>query len=83
MNEVYYPVVMMGFVLQNGSCSLGTACNMGHLDVVKALLEAGANIYQADKVSIRTPTVYDIIALHICLTKRHIQLGMVCEGYGG
>ena len=68
MNEVNYPVVMMGFVLQKGSCSLGTACNMGHLDVVKALLEAGANINQADKVSIHTctSTVYDIIACDNC-----------------
>ena len=64
--KVKYPLVMMGFVLQNGSCSLGAASNVGHLDVVKALMEAGANINQADKVSIHTPTVYDIIACDHC-----------------
>ena len=53
---------MMGFVLQNGASSLGTACNSGHLDVVKTLIEAGANINQAVKVSIYTATVYEIIA---------------------
>eukprot|EP00731_Ephydatia_muelleri_P034492 Em0062g15a len=43
------PLVMMTFVLQNGCSSLyGASCN-GHLDVVKTLLEAGANINQADK----------------------------------
>ena len=53
---------MMGFVLQNGASSLGTACNSGHLDVVKTLIEAGANINQAVKVSIYTATVNEIIA---------------------
>ena len=48
---------MMGFVLQKGSCSLGAACSMGHLDVVKALMEAGANINQADKVSLHRHTL--------------------------
>eukprot|EP00731_Ephydatia_muelleri_P032885 Em0024g429a len=33
----------------NGASSLGTACNSGHLDVVKTLIEAGANINQAVK----------------------------------
>ena len=58
---------MIGFVLQKGACSLGVASQKGHLNVVKALLEAGANINQADKVSIRTPTVYDIIACDHCI----------------
>ena len=61
---------MMGFVLQNGLCSLGAASSLGHLDVVKTLMEAGANINQADKVSIHvhTPAVYDIIACDHCIS---------------
>ena len=42
---------MMGFALQYGVSSLGAASNNGHLDVVKTLIEAGANIDQAPKVS--------------------------------
>ena len=40
----------------------------GHLDVVKTLIEAGANIHQADKVSqLHTYLhVYDIIACDQC-----------------
>ena len=32
------------------------ASQEGHLDVVKTLIEAGANIHQAEKVSIHTYT---------------------------
>ena len=32
------------------------ASQKGHLDVVKTLIEAGANIHQAEKVSIHTYT---------------------------
>ena len=32
------------------------ACQEGHLDVVKTLIEAGANINEADKVSAHIPT---------------------------
>eukprot|EP00731_Ephydatia_muelleri_P037703 Em0540g3a len=38
---------MMTFVLQNGWSPLNAASDNGHLDVVKTLLEAGANINQA------------------------------------
>ena len=44
------PLVMMTFVLQDGSRPLYTASRNGHLDVVETLLEAGANINQAKKV---------------------------------
>ena len=44
------PLVMMTFVLQDGFSPLYTASRNGHLDVVKTLLEAGANINQAMKV---------------------------------
>eukprot|EP00731_Ephydatia_muelleri_P034976 Em0089g7a len=40
---------MMTFVLQNGCSPLHVSCYGGHLDVVKTLLEAGANINQAMK----------------------------------
>ena len=42
---------MMGFVLQNGFRPLHAASQEGHLDVVKTLIEAGANIDQANVVS--------------------------------
>ena len=44
------PLVMMTIVLQNGWSPLYGASEKGHLDVVRTLLEAGANINQADKV---------------------------------
>ena len=48
------PLVMMTFVLQNGCSPLYGASFDGHLDVVKTLLEAGANINQANVVGICT-----------------------------
>ena len=50
------PLVMMTFVLQDGWSPLYGASENGHLDVVKALLEAGANINQADTVFTCTHT---------------------------
>ena len=44
------PLVMMTFVLQDGCSPLYGASFGGHLDVVKTLLEAGANINQAKEV---------------------------------
>ena len=44
------PLVMMTFVLQDGWSSLYTASFKGHLDIVKTLIEAGANVNQAIKV---------------------------------
>ena len=41
---------MMTFVLQNGWSSLHIASLKGHLDIVRALIEAGVNISQANKV---------------------------------
>ena len=43
--------LLMGFVLQDELSPLHKASQEGHLDVVKTLLEAGAYINQADKVS--------------------------------
>ena len=44
------PLVMMTFVLQDGVSPLHLASYEGHLDIVKTLIEAGANINQANKV---------------------------------
>ena len=43
------------------------ASQKGHLDVVKTLIEAGANIHQADEVSTYLH-VYDIIACDQCIS---------------
>ena len=48
--------ILMGFVLQDGRSPLYMASREGHLDVVKTLIEAGANIHQAEKVSTHIPT---------------------------
>ena len=51
MNEVEYPLgVMMGFVLQNGATPLVIASENGHLEIVKSLIEAGANVNHTMKV---------------------------------
>ena len=47
------PLVMMSFVLQNGQSPLYTTSRNGHLEVMKTLIVAGANINQADKVGTR------------------------------
>ena len=55
--------ILMGLVLQNGLSPLHMASQEGHLDVVKTLIEAGANIHQADKVRTQTYLhMYDIKA---------------------
>ena len=41
---------MMTFVLQYGSSPLHKASDAGHLDIVKTLIEAGADVNQATKV---------------------------------
>ena len=53
---VKYLLVMMGFVLQDGRSPLLISSLKGHLDVVKALIEAGAKINQANKVSVHITT---------------------------
>ena len=55
---------MQTFVLQNSTSPLKASCLKGHLGVVKTLIEAGANINQADKVSTHILSVI-LIHLHI------------------
>ena len=40
----------MGFVLQDGVTPLVAASQEGHLEVLKSLIEAGANVNHATKV---------------------------------
>ena len=47
---------MQIFVLQHGRSPLYTSSFNGHLDVVKILIEAKADINQATKVSTHIPT---------------------------
>ena len=48
--------ILMGFVLQDGLSPLHMASQEGHLDVVKTIIAAGANINEANKVSTNTYT---------------------------
>ena len=51
MNEVDYPLgVMMSFVLQDCWTPLVSASQYGHLEIVKSLTEAGANVNHTTKV---------------------------------
>ena len=48
------PLVIMIFVLQDGVSPLMLASIAGHLNVVKTLIEAGANVNHTNKVGICT-----------------------------
>ena len=61
------PLIMMTFVLQNGQSPLYTASFNGHLDVVKTLIEAGANVNQGDKVGSHT-----CLYLQYCCNVMHV-----------
>ena len=63
---------MMAFVLQNGESPLFITSQNGHLDVVKTLIEAGADIYQVTKVSTHIPTCASI---QLKITKLHHHVG--------
>ena len=45
-----------------------TASNKGHLDVVKTLIEAGANVNHTNKVGICTLLLYTYTVLLYCLS---------------
>ena len=60
------PLVMMTFVLQNGWSPLHAASFSGHLDIVKTLIEAGANFNQATKVQCvgRLHAAFNVIVIY-------------------
>ena len=62
------PLVMMIFVLQNGSSPLLIASHSGHLDVVKTLIEAGANVNHTNKVGTCALLLYTYTVLLYCLS---------------
>ena len=58
MNELKYPLgVMMGFVLQDGWTPLVSVSQNGHLEIVKRLIEAGANVNHTSKVVKKKNTI--------------------------
>ena len=57
------PLVIMIFLFQDGLCPLYSASGKGHLDVVKTLIEAGANVIQDNKVRC-THTVSPVLVMH-------------------
>ena len=57
---------MMIFVLQNDSSALMVASNKGHIDIVKTLIEAGANVNQTNKVPCM---VYRLLYSNTCYQK--------------
>ena len=58
------PLIIMIFLLQDGKTPFTIAIEKGHLDVVKTLIEAGANVDHIDEVG----TVYmcTVVLLHKC-----------------
>ena len=64
-------LVMMTFVLQDGMSPLFIASLNGHLEVVKTLIEAGANTNQATKVGTFR---YNVTVIRFALTKILLHL---------
>ena len=69
------PLVMMTLILQDGWSPLHTACFNGRLDIVKTLIEAGANVNQANKVQCvgRLHVSFSVIVIYehtyiLCMT---------------
>ena len=70
------PLVMMTFVLQYGWSPLYAARDTGHLDIVKTLIEAGANVNQTDKVHCvgRLHVAFSVIVIY-----EHTYILCVCQ----
>ena len=50
-------------ILQDGSSPLHAACFNGNLDLVKTLIETGANVNQATKVHVLIDCMYHLVFL--------------------
>ena len=55
------PLVMMTFVLQDGQGALYAASLYGHLEIVKTLIDSGAEVNQCDNVG---TFIFSVIAMH-------------------
>ena len=71
------PLVMMTFVLQDGWSPLHAASSKGHLDIVKTLIEAGANVNQTEKVQC-VGRLHDI-AFSVIVIYGHTYILCVCQ----
>ena len=65
-------VKMQTFVLQDGRSPLYASSSRGHLEIVKTLIEAGANINQVNKVSTHICIVI-VIHSHISTHVSHAK----------
>ena len=67
---------MMTFVLQDGWSPLYAASDAGHLDIVKTLIEAGANVNQATEVQCvgRLHVASNVIVIY-----EHTYILCVCQ----
>ena len=64
-NELKYPLgVMVGFVLQDGWTPLVATSSNGHLEIVKRLTEAGANVNHTSMVVENKTRFFIIVNLH-------------------
>ena len=70
---------MMTFLLQDGCSPLHLASDEGHLDIVKTLIEAGANVNQANEVC--TVGRYPSVSLYYIYTPiYHVCQHSLCAG---
>ena len=75
--QLVQSLVMMTIVLQDGVSPLYIASSTGYLDIVKTLIEARANVNQADKVQCvgRLHVSFSVIVINeytyiLCMTSR-------------
>ena len=69
-------LVMTTFVLQDGCSPLMAACEEGHVEVVKSLIEAGANINHTNKVGTHAQFYFTLFDAHPPLPYCYRSLSM-------